>query len=388
MKAFIKKYIAKKLHQRSTWIALIVIGVLVKLTLFPVKTGDYVCFLEPWLNFIKSHGYASALKFGFYDYAPSYIYILVIIAKLGLNPLFSVKIVSIIFEYLAAFFIGKILVQRYKNPLYIWISLAVIPILPSILLNSGYLSQCDSIYSAFVIISLYYALKEKQLLSIVFFGIAFAFKMQAVTLLPFYFVMMLRGNIRWYCFLLVPMIFILSILPTWLYGRSFSDLLSVYMAQTNRYPFLTMNFPNFYIWISDVYYSSVKLAGILLTILVTLVTGILLRRDKYKFSFEIWIRFAFLSAIVIPFLLPGMHERYMYLGDIIGVLYFMVVRKNIHLPMGILLVSFYSYIRCSRFNDILPMWPAFIIYLLVILLAITDFVTYLNKESNDAIGQE
>jgi Gpi18-like mannosyltransferase len=376
------------MHQRSTWIALIVVGLLAKLILLPVKTGDYVCFLEPWLNFIKSHGYGASLKFGFYDYAPSYIYILVVIAKLGLNPLFCVKIVSIFFEYLAAFFIGKMVALKYKNDLLIWISLAVIPILPSILLNSGYLSQCDSIYSAFVLISLYYALKEKQFLSIVFFGIAFAFKMQAVMLLPFYFVMMLRRNIRWYYFLLVPIIFILSILPTWFYGRSFSDLLSVYMAQTNRYPFLTMNFPNFYIWISDVYYNSVKLGGIVLTVLLTLVGGLWLSRGKYNFTFEIWIRFAFLSAIVIPFLLPGMHERYMYLGDILGVLYFLVVRKNIHLPIGILLVSFYSYIRCSRFNDILPMWPAFLIYLSVILFKTIDFVIALNKESNDPISQK
>jgi len=363
-----------------------VIGLLAKLALLHIKTGDYVCFLEPWLNFIKSHGYGSSLKYSFYDYAPSYIYILVVIAKLGLNPLFSIKIVSILFEYLAAFFIAKIAVLKFKNNLYIWISLAVIPILPSVLLNSSYLSQCDSIYSAFLMGSFYYALKNKQITSIVFFGIAFAFKMQAVMLLPLYFVMMLRGNIRWYYFLLVPGIFILSILPTWLYGRSFSDLLSVYFAQTNHYPSLTLNFPNLYIWISNEYYSSVKLAGILLTFLITLFTGLWLGRMKYHFSLELWARLAFLSAIVIPFLLPGMHERYMYLGDILGVLYFLVIRKNIHLPIGILLVSLYSYIRCSRFNDVMPMEPAFVVYLLVIIFTVIDFLTALNEESNEAIN--
>lgn len=388
MKDLIQKYVVNLMRKKTTWIALIAVGVLVKLALFPVKTGDYVCFLEPWLNFIKSHGYEESLKYGFYDYAPSYIYILVVIAKLGFNPLLSVKVVSIFFEYMVAFFIGKILTYKFKNDIFIWISLAVIPILPSILLNSGYLSQCDSIYSAFVIISLYFALREKQFLSIVFFGIAFAFKMQAVMLLPFYFVMMLRGNIRWYYFLLVPLIFILSILPTWFYGRSFTDLLNVYMAQTNRYPFLTMNFPNFYIWISNDYYNSLKLAGVMLTVVVTLIAGIWLSRNKYNFSFETWIRFAFLSAIVIPFLLPGMHERYMYLGDVLGVLYFLVVRRNSYLPLGILIVSLYSYVRCSRFNDLMPMWPAFMIYLSVIILATIDFVTALKNESNDAINQK
>jgi Gpi18-like mannosyltransferase len=386
VKDTVRKYLAKPVHQRHTWIALIVVGMLAKLALLHIKTGDYVCFLEPWLNFIKSHGYGSSLKYGFYDYAPSYIYILVLIAKLGFNPLFSVKIVSVFFEYVAAFFIGKIAVLKYKNNLFVWISMAVIPILPSVLLNSGYLSQCDSIYSAFVMGSVYYALRNKQFTSVILFGIAFAFKMQAVMLLPFYFVMMLRGNIRWYYFLLIPIIFIVSILPTWLYGRSFSDLLSVYLAQTNRYPFLTMNFPNLYILISNDFYNSVKQVGMLLTFLITLFTGLWLSRKKYQFSFEIWVRLAFLSAIIIPFLLPGMHERYMYLGDILGVLYFMVVRKNIHLPIGILLVSFYSYIRCSRFNDILPMEPAFVIYLLVVIFTIIDFITALNKESNDAIS--
>jgi len=88
-----------------------------------------------------------------------------------------------------------------------------------------------------------------------------------------------------------------------------------------------------------------------------------------------------LSAIFIPFVLPGMHERYMYLGDVLGVLYFLVIRKNIHLPLGILIVSFYSYIRCSRFNDILPMEPAFFLYLAVIILTAYDYVKNLKNES-------
>jgi len=53
------------------------------------------------------------------------------------------------------------------------------------------------------------------------------------------------------------------------------------------------------------------------------------------------------------------------------------------LPLGVLLVSTYSYIRCSRYNDVLPMEPAFFIYLLVILFTSIDFVTGLKQETND-----
>jgi len=115
--------------------------------------------------------------------------------------------------------------------------------------------------------------------------------------------------------------------------------------------------------------------------LLTGVGGWWLSRKRITFTFESWVRLAFLSAMVVPFLLPGMHERYMYPADVLGVLYYMVIRKNIHLPVGVLLVSTYSYIRCSRYHDVLPIEPAFIVYLLVIIFTSVDFVTGLKTQS-------
>jgi len=367
---------------RIIWIGLIIIGLIIKIILLPIKTGDFNVFLEPWLEFIKAHGYFDSLKYGFYNYTPSYIYILVLIAKIGLNPLYLVKFVSIIFEYLAAYTIGKIAFQKYKNNLVIWISLAVIPLLPSVILNSSYLSQCDSIYAAFGLLSIYFIIKEKQVVSFIFLGIAFAFKMQTAIILPLFYILMLKGKINWYNFLFIPLVFVFSLIPAWAYGRSFSDLINVYVSQANHYQFLTMNFPNLYIWISNDFYEPVKIAGMIITVLVTLISGYLLSNKKYIFTFELWVKLAFLSAIAIPFILPGMHERYMYLGDVLGVLYYLVVRKNIHLPVSIFMISFYSYIRCSRFNDILPMEPAFVLYLTVIILTTFDFIKSLKNESN------
>lgn len=376
-------HISKPKNYRFVWILLILVGILAKIGLLHVKTGDFNCFLEPWISFIKTHGYFSALKFNFYDYTPTYIYILILIAKTGLNPLFLVKFVSIFFEYVAAFFIGKIAGLKENSNKFVLIALAVIPILPSVLLNSSYLSQCDSIYASFVIGSIYFLLKNKQLPSVILLGIAFSLKMQTAFILPFFFVYMLRGKIRWYYFLTIPAIFFISILPTLFYGRDLSDLFNVYASQANRYPFLTLNFPNIYSLISNDYYEPVKLAGVLATVVITLISGLLLSNKKYVFSFDQWIKLAFISAIVVPFVLPGMHERYMYLGDLLGILYFLVIRKNIHFPIGIALISFYSYIRCSRFNDILPMAPAFIVYLVIIILVLVDFIISLKNESSE-----
>ncbi|MDL2290453.1 hypothetical protein LJB95_03515 [Paludibacteraceae bacterium OttesenSCG-928-F17] len=370
------------LYKKSTWIILIIVGIIAKLVLFPVATGDYINFLEPWMNFIKANGGFSALEYKFYNYTPSYIYILILITKIGFNPLYSLKIISVLFEYLLAFFIGKIADIKYKNKIIILASLAIIPIIPSLLLNSSYLAQCDSIYASFAVGSIYFLLKKKSWLSVLFLGISFAFKMQAVMVLPFFFVMMLRGNVKWYSFLLIPVIYFISIIPAWLFGGSLSELLTVYLSQADNYRELTMNFPNFYIFIKNDYYDIMAPIGILITIIITLMGGILLKNKKYIFTFENWIRLAFLSTILVPFFLPGMHERYMYLGDALGVLYFLAIRKNIHFPIGIILVSTYSYIRCSRFSEVLPMAPAFALYLLIIILVVIDFIKALKQSQN------
>lgn len=369
------------LFRKESCLLLICFGLVIKVALFPVQTGDYTHYLAPWLHFIQTHGYAASLKFDFYNYTPAYIYLLIGIAKVGVYPLYAVKIVSILFEYLMAYYIGKTAYLKYRNNNVLWISLAIVPLLPTVLLNSSYLAQCDAVYATFVVGSIYYALREKQFLSLLFLGIAFSFKLQTALLLPFYFVMLLKGNIRWYYFLLVPAVFVLSILPAWLYGRSFTGLLSVYLQQAGEFRYLTLNFPNIYTWISNEYYTSVSVAGTIITVLFTVATGWWLSRKSITFTFESWVRLAFLSAMVVPFLLPGMHERYMYTADVLGVLYYMVICKNIHLPVGVVLISTYSYIRCSRYHDILPAEPAFFVYLLVIIFTSVDFAVGLKTQS-------
>ena len=106
------------------------------------------------------------------------------IAKTGLNPLFCIKAVSILFEYLLAYFIGRIACMKWHDKRVMWMALAIVPLLPSVLLNSAYLSQCDAIYAAFAVGGIYYALREKPWVAVLFLGVSFALKMQAVMVLP------------------------------------------------------------------------------------------------------------------------------------------------------------------------------------------------------------
>lgn len=376
------KYL-RLLYKKECWIIIICIGFICKLFFFPFRSGDYNFYLKPWIDFIIENKYLNSLEYGFYNYTPSYIYILTLIAKIGLNPLYSIKIVSIIFEYILAFFIGKIAFMKLKDPLAIWISLAVIPLIPTVFINGAFWGQCDAIYSAFVVGSFYFFLNKRNFLSVFFLGIAFAFKLQVAFILPLYFVALIRGGIKWQYFLIIPLIYFVSIIPAWLYGRSLIDLLRIYIEQSNYDKMLTVFFPNLYVWIDNNHFNEIKLIGIIFTALFVLIIGFLLGNKKYHFTYDRWIELAFLSVIIIPFLLPGMRERYLFLGDVLVFLYVVVLRKNKYYFIGIISVSLYAYLCCSRLKAILPVWPAFFLYLSIIIFAVKEFLKSLCKSDSE-----
>jgi len=352
------------------WLAVVIIGLILKTLFFPIRLGDYNTYLEPWVEFIKNNGYFASLKFNFYNYSPSYIYILILIAKIGFNSLYIIKIVSIIFEFILAYFAGKILLLKYKNKIVFLISAAIIPLIPTIFINGAYWGQCDVIYTTFVVAGIYYSLINKQLTSTILLAIAIAFKIQAVFILPYYFILLLFGKTKWYYFLTIPIVYLISVLPAWLYGRNITDLFSIYLNQSDYYQSLTMFMPNIYVWFEDADYKTFKSAGIILAAILTIVSGIYLKSKKIVLNHDNLILLAFASLIITPFILPGMHERYLYSGDAFAFVFLFWFKQNIRIPLAIWTVSFYAYLSCSRLKELLPLWPAFFVYLTAIILTL------------------
>lgn len=350
------------------WLGVITISIFFKTLFFPVKLGDYNTYLDPWVRFISENGYFDSLKFNFYNYTPAYIYILILIAKTGINSLYMIKIVSVLFEFILAYFAGKILLLKYKNKLIFWICFSLLPLIPSIFINGALWGQCDAIYTTFVVAGIYYSLINRQLTATTLLAIAISFKIQAVFILPYFFILLLFGKIKWYYFFLIPIVYFLSVLPAWLYGRELTDLFSIYLNQSDYYESLTMFMPNIYVWIQDADYKTFKIVGIVLTTLFITFAGIYLKIKKINLNNENLILIGFASVIITPFILPGMHERYLYVADILSLIYIFWFKDNIHIPIAMWSVSLYAYISCSRFKEFLPLWPAFFVYLLAIIL--------------------
>ena len=380
--------VLQSLFRNKKFLALLILaGLLIKLLMLPFfpEPGDYTFFLKPWVEFIRSHGYWQAFRFEFANYSPPYLYFLLGIAKLGGEPLIPIKLVSICFEYVAAWFIGGIAYQKYKEDWVRWCSLAVVPLLPTVLINSSYWGQCDSVYASFLVGSIYFVLRKRSFLSILFLGISFSFKLQAVLLFPFYFVLLLRNRVKWYYFLLVPAVYLISLLPAYCAGRPLTELLSVFISQCEYYDSLSLQFPNLYMWISDDHYETVKWIGILLTCLFALLTGgLLAKKYRAQLTNNYLVRLALLSAVIFPFLLPGMHERYMYVGDLLAVAYIIYFPRKFYNALGIPLISLFSYALCTSLNESLIRYlgvPVTIFYICVIGLLIRDF--YLSSLKED-----
>ncbi|MBC8619781.1 hypothetical protein H8788_18750 [Parabacteroides faecis] len=380
--------VLQSLFRNKKFLALLILaGLLIKLLMLPFfpEPGDYTFFLKPWVEFIRSHGYWQAFRFEFANYSPAYLYFLLGIAKLGGEPLIPIKLVSICFEYVAAWFIGGIAYQKYKEDWVRWCALAVVPLLPTVLINSSYWGQCDSVYASFLVGSIYFVLRKRSFLSILFLGISFSFKLQAVLLFPFYFVLLLKNRVKWYYFLLVPAVYLISLLPAYCAGRPLTELLSVFISQSEYYESLSLQFPNLYMWISDDHYETVKWIGILLTCLFALLTGgLLAKKYRAQLTNNYLVRLALLSAVIFPFLLPGMHERYMYVGDLLAVAYIIYFPRKFYNALGIPLISLFSYALCTSLNESLIRYlgvPVTIFYICVIGLLIRDF--YLSSLKED-----
>jgi Gpi18-like mannosyltransferase len=67
------------------------------------------------------------------------------------------------------------------------------------------------------------------------FGVAFAFKAQAVFMGPFLLVLLFKKIIPWKSIILPPLIFILSGLPVIIVGKPVFDVIFVYFKQAEVY---------------------------------------------------------------------------------------------------------------------------------------------------------
>ena len=103
--------------------------------------------------------------------------------------------------------------------------------LPTVVANGAYWAQCDSIYAFFGIFALYLGLSEKGVGAMISLAACLAFKLQAVFIIPVFFILLLAKKIRWTQLLVFPAAYIVFMLPAVIAGAPLWDTLTLYFSQ-------------------------------------------------------------------------------------------------------------------------------------------------------------
>jgi Gpi18-like mannosyltransferase len=167
---------------------------------------------------------------------------------------------------------------------------------------------------------MYYLLTDRPLLGIVAFGIGFAFKAQAIFIVPLLAILFFKRRIAWQYFLIVPLIYILLYLPAFLLGRPLLGIFTIYSSQAETYQELSKNAPNLYIFMSGIPYNLGTMIGIAVAVLVLGYWIWLNVRSKSDLSHNPLLLMGLVSVALVPFVLPKMHDRYFYPADVFSLL--------------------------------------------------------------------
>jgi Gpi18-like mannosyltransferase len=347
---------------------------------FHFMSYDMGFVLTGWYNYIIEHGGFPAFKNWFYNYNPPYLYLLLLATYIfkPFSPVVAIKLVSIIFDFLAAFFAYKLVDLQYPKSRKSLFAFIFILYAPTVVSNSAYWGQCDMIYTSLILGCLYYLLKRKNTLACFYFGLALSLKLQAMFFAPVVFILLLKRYIKWYLALIIPLVNYLLLLPVYFAGRPMIELLTIYIGQTQTDEYLTIFAPTFYQWISNEYFYIWSNLGLVLAGLITLVFSIIVARIKFKITPNIMIQISLISVIIVPFFLPKMHERYFFLADVISIIFAVYNPKYWFIPILIILSSLLCYYPALTGIVLFPISYLSGVMLLIIIILLLHLFQNLN----------
>jgi Gpi18-like mannosyltransferase len=321
----------------------IALAMLVRFALFDFEGNDYRFFMGPWYDFIANHGVFSAFGRRFSDYSPPYLYLLAVATLLPLKKLYAIKLVSVVFDFVLATGVALTVRERYRERFLPTCAFFITLFAPTVLLNGALWGQNDVIFTSFLVFCVLFLVRGRNGLALLAYGLALAFKAQAVFLFPLLLTLLLVRRLRFKHFLLIPAVYLGLIIPSAIAGRPLWDLLLVYTHQAGEYRHLTMGAPNLYQWLPDNYALFCN-AGILFTVFVILAICALVVSTRATVGRDGIVRVAMVSVLVVPFCLPGMHERYFFPADLMAIVFAFYFPRFFLVPLVVCLASVFAYV--------------------------------------------
>lgn len=193
-------------------------------------------------------------------------------------------------------------------------------------------------------------LSDRPCKGVILTAAALSFKLQTVFILPMCIPLLLWKMVKPSHLLLFVPAFLLMMLPAIALGRPLSDIIGAYIGQTGEYSFrLTLNAGNFYYLLNDwsnheqLFALGISLAAAMCAAIIASVC--LLSKNRNN---SVLLMAAFLMALLLPFFLPSMHERYFYLASVLSVVAAFSIDGCAPLPFLVEAGSFWGYYAYLR----------------------------------------
>ena len=294
------------------------IALLTRLAMFPYVSEDATISLLPWMQEYRQDG-AAALGGEFSNYNFPYLFLLFLGSLLPLEPLFAIKSVNLVGDLLLALSVGAMARQFRPAGLMPATASLIALFLPTVLLNASMWGQCDSFYTAFLILALRSLLKDESRAAWLWWAVAMSFKLQSVFFLPALVLISLRQRQSLSIAPPVMAAGVLAVLsiPPVLFGRSFGSTLSIYFQQTQETR-LVAGAANIWTWFPTAQAAEVRIPAILLCGAALLFTAIIYWRGPDNVERRVLLAITVLA--ICPLLLPQMHDRYFFAAEVISLL--------------------------------------------------------------------
>ena len=353
-------------------------GILIRVFGINFESDDYQSFLSIWWNKIEFGG-IEGLGQQVGNYNIPYQIIIYLLTLLPIGPLVSYKLVSIVFDVVLAISAGLLVYSLgNKSKFKAVLTYALTFCSLTVIFNSSFWAQCDSIYVSFILLAIYFLLKDKSIPSFIMLGIAFAFKLQTIFIIPvFLFYYIATRKISILHFFIIPIADIIMCVPALIFGRNSLDLITIYLEQTDYGKLIQMNCPNIYAFMCDgkdeTYYYLFKNMSIVLTMIIL---GIALCMIIYKkvdlTNTNKFLLTSIWSVFTCIMFLSSMHERYTYLLDILLIVFVMITAKHYWVAVACNLISLSGYcFYLFNSHKVLDLKVIAVIYL-----AVYAYVTY------------
>ena len=339
------------------------LAIAARIVLFSYETEDYYGFYKIWYEAIVDYGQIHSLGILFTEYCPGYILIITLLTYTSDNPLFVIKIFPITCDFLIAL-VGSHMVMtilaakkmpKEKQQLFGLLTYFSVLFAPTVLLNSALWGQCDTVWCFFLVCSFYGIMKHHYKRAFMFLGLCFSIKATGLIFLPVFVLFYLRRkDCSFLHILITPVTFLFVSLPCIISGAGIKNVIArlIFFDNTTTSA-LNSNFNGLYSFVATdnaVLSDTMKSLGLIgaFTLLGVLIACFFWK--KADVEFENVLMLALLFACVTVYFMPSMHDRYLFIGDLISILFFFACgnRKYWYLPVVLQLFSGLSY--CNYIN--------------------------------------